>query len=458
LALSALLVAILVGCSAWDRVLLYDTGLYHLQAVKWMARYPVVTGLANLHTRFGYNNSVHLFGAYADTLWEGVAAHITNGFLLAFVVIHWFAEIFGAHTPRGRLRQAYCLFTLPWLLAKIWLGEVSSLSTDLPLTIFSFVVILELLSMPRGTGRRIVLPGALLVAMAAVATTTKLGGAALLVVVSAVILTVARKQLLTRAWAIALALPGLLLVGWVSRGIALSGWIAYPAFGHLPLRWAVPTDVAAFDYGNIQSWARMWDTTPAAIAAHDFWWWFAPWLDRFRASRECLLLAVSTALLAWRAAQGPSRSAARSAGELGVIAACLLGIVEWFVGAPDLRYGNFWFWMLPATLVAPMIAGMLSDARLRTLLVAVSIALVAWSGGFALHAPATMPKLWGRPPAPQRMKTTLTTIRRPTKIYVPSEGSGEDRCFDEELPCSPQQGALMRDPSRLGAGYVPLPR
>jgi hypothetical protein len=168
------------------------------------------------------------------------------------------------------------------------------------------------------------------------------------------------------------------------------------------------------------------------------------------------LLSISLALLAWRAAQGPTPSAARKAGELGAIAACVLGMIEWFSGAPDLRYGNFWFWMLPAVLVAPMIAGMLTDARLRTLVVGFSIALVSWSGGFAFHVSAIVPKLWGRPPAPQRMKTTRMTAGPGTEISVPAAGTGEDRCFDEELPCSPQAAAQLRDPARLGAGYLPL--
>src|SRR6266853_379052 len=36
-----------------DRVTAYDTPLYHLQIVKWDARYSAVPGLANLHLRFG---------------------------------------------------------------------------------------------------------------------------------------------------------------------------------------------------------------------------------------------------------------------------------------------------------------------------------------------------------------------------------------------------------------------
>lgn len=447
-----LLTWIVVAYAACDDVALYDTGLYHLQAVKWMTRYPVVLGLGNLHMRFGYNNSVHLFGAYTDTLWEGVAAHLANGFLLACALSHWFTEILVARTPRGRVRQVYCLFTLPWLLAKLWGGDVSSLSTDLPLTIFSFVFALELLSLPRGSRDRSGLPLTVVVTVAAVAVTTKLGGMALLLVSGVIVLVFAGKAIVTRRWLMVLVLPALLVVGWLARGVILSGWLIYPVFGHLPLNWSVPPKMAALDYGNIQSWSRMWKTPPEVLAEHGFWWWFAPWLDTFRAAREFMLLVVSTALLAWRTAEGPGRSAVRTAGEWGAIAACLLGILEWVTGAPDLRYGNFWFWMLPAVLFAPMVADAMTNAHARTALVALSIALCAWSGGFAFHETVSVPKLWGRPPAPQRAKT-IHNVTGDTDVLVPST---DDRCFDEPLPCTPQPGIqVLRNPADLGAGFEP---
>ena len=454
-AVVTLLTAIVVAYAACDKVALYDTGLYHLQAVKWMSRYPVVVGLGNLHMRFGYNNSVHLFGAYTDALWEGVAAHLANGFLLACALSHWFAEILTARTPRGRVRQVYCLLTLPWLLTKIWTGEVSSLSTDLPLAIFALLFALELLSLAKVSRDRLGLPLALIATLAAVAVTTKLGGMALVVVAGVAIVALAGKDIVTRRWLIILALPALLVVGWLARGVVLSGWLVYPVFGHLPLSWSVPRTLAAFDYGNIQSWSRMQGTPPEVLAAHDFWWWFGPWLDGFRASREFMLLVVSSALIAWRTAQGPGRAAVRTAGEWGAIAACLLGILEWLTGAPDLRYGNFWFWMLPAVLVAPMIADGMRQALVRTAVVAFSLALCAWSGGFAFHETASVPKLWGRPPAPQRAKTVHNQTGQ-TDVLVPST---DDRCFAEPLPCTPQPGIqTLRDPSDLGAGFDPAPR
>ena len=40
-----------------------DSGLYHLNAVRWAAEYPVVPGLGNLHGRLAFNNSFFLFSS-----------------------------------------------------------------------------------------------------------------------------------------------------------------------------------------------------------------------------------------------------------------------------------------------------------------------------------------------------------------------------------------------------------
>src|SRR5688500_16524798 len=46
--------------------LVYDTGFYHAQAVRWINEYPAVPGLANLHGRLAFNSSWFVWGALWD--------------------------------------------------------------------------------------------------------------------------------------------------------------------------------------------------------------------------------------------------------------------------------------------------------------------------------------------------------------------------------------------------------
>ena len=452
IAVLVVITSCIVAWSACDIPRLYDTGLYHLQTVKWSTEYPTVPGLANLHMRFGYNNSVHLFGAFTDAFWQGVAVHIANGFFLIVALAQWLTEIFMARTPRGRIRQLFCMFTLPFLLAKLWTMEVASLSSDLPLAVFSFVLVLELISLPRA---RTLLPLISIVSLAAVVVSTKLGGLAMFVVTGGFALLVLRRVASDwRARATLLALPVLIVVGWIVRGVIMSGWLLYPVFGRLPLAWAVPKAIAADDLGNIESWSRVFGKPPAEVFGHGFWHWFSPWLEVFRTSQEFIMLVVACALLAWRVAHAPPQTGRTyRAAEWFAAAACVLGIVQWFVGAPDLRYGGYLFWLLPAVLLVPLLAGVMRDATMRTLVLVLALAFATWAGAFRFHQFA-LPKLWGRPPAPQRVKTERRSIGPATEVYVPAAG---DQCFDEPLPCTPMIRAQQRDSGSHGAGYLPAP-
>jgi hypothetical protein len=450
------LAAIVVDYVASDLVRWYDTGLYHLQAVKWIAEYGVVPGLGNLHMRFGYNNSVHVFGAYVDAYWQGMSAHVTNGFFLTAVLAQWFTEIFTARTPRGRLRQAFCLLTLPFLFTRLWTLEPSSLGTDLPTTVFAFALVLELLSLQPDSRGRQLLPLTLIMALAAVSFSTKLGGLSLFLVAAVLAVWLLRRGASWRDRLLVFALPLLIAIGWCIRGVITSGWLVYPVFGHLPLSWSVPVDVAADDLGNIQSWSRVWAKGPSEVFGHGFWHWFSQWLDVFRMSREFVLLVVACSLLAWRAAFGSANSPVRRIGEWAAIAACVLGITQWFVGAPDLRYGAFLFWSLPAVLFAPMIARPLRDVTLRPLVLASVLAVCVWGGAFAFRLDATIPKLWGRLRAPQTVEVERVSVEPGLEVFKPLT---TDQCFDTALPCSPTPtSARLRRPGSLGSGFLPANR
>jgi hypothetical protein len=454
LAVIIFLIAVLVGWAAWDRVLLYDTGLYHLQVVRWSTRYSVVPGLANLHTRFGYNNSVHLFGAFTDALWEGAAAHVANGFLLCVALAQSFTEILTASTPRRRRRQVFCMAMLPFFLVKLWTTiEVSSLSSDLPLAVFSFALVLELLSMPPVSIRRAPLLIVVFLSLGAVASTTKLGGGSLLAVSCVFAFFVLRRGTNRRTLALTLTLPCALLLGWLVRGVVMSGWVVYPVFGRLPVSWAVPEDVAHVDLANIRSWARIFGKGPEEVFGHGFWHWFSPWLETFRVSHEFVLLVAASALVAWRIAYGsrPSKCAHRGA-EWFAVAACIAGMAQWFIAAPDLRYGGFLFWLLTGALIAPLLAPAMQDITQRAIVLMLALVFMVWSGAFSFHQ-FTPPKLWGRPIAPPRNATDLINTGAGTQVYVPTTG---DQCFDAELPCSPQRAQRLRRLGDISAGYAPI--
>ncbi|HTL31590.1 MAG TPA: hypothetical protein VL326_00620, partial [Kofleriaceae bacterium] len=456
-------IAIVIGCvalatlwcCAWaacDRVVWYDTGLYHLGVMKWNATYPATPGLANLHGRFGYDNSVHVYAAYVDAYWEGVAVHAMNGFFIALVLVQWFVEMFSARTPRGRLRQIYCLLTIPFILGKLWTVEVASLSSDLPLALMSLVLVLDLLSLPRA---RSVLPIVYVLALATATTTTKFGGLGLAVPTLVLAIIAVRRSSWRVRWVV-FGLPLVLTIAWLVRNVIVSGWLVFPVFGHMPVPWAVPKPVGEDHLRWIESWARIPGKTPAEVLDHGFRHWFVTWFEQFRRLPELVLFFVSLTLLVWRIVSGPSRSAATRAAEWTAIAAGALGILQWFVGAPDVRFGGFLFWLLPAALVAPMLAGAMSDrvlrAPTRTFALLVSLMLTAWTGGLTPRL-GTPPRWFGRPPDPRLGDNSIAHTANGMDFPVPVKG---DQCWDSPLLCTPYAGAqTLRDRADPGAGFNP---
>ena len=79
--------------------------------------------------------------------------------------------------------------------------------------------------------------------------------------------------------------------------------------------------------------------------------------------------------------------------------------LAWFYGAPDLRFGGFLFWTLPAVVFAPMVANAMRDTTVRSLVIALSLAMCAWNGGLTPRLDEIVPKLFNRPIAPQRVGT-----------------------------------------------------
>jgi hypothetical protein len=44
----------------------YDSGLYHFGSIKWLNEAPLIPGLANVHMRFGFNQSYFGFLALSN--------------------------------------------------------------------------------------------------------------------------------------------------------------------------------------------------------------------------------------------------------------------------------------------------------------------------------------------------------------------------------------------------------
>lgn len=456
----AVITVLVVAGHAAQHVGWYDTHLYHLQVVKWARTYPAVPGIANLHYRLAFDNSVHLFGALTDVFYKGRASHIANGLLCIVVTLQLLAKVVRPWHQHGRLLSAFCILVLPFVLERVASNEVASLSSDLPLNLICIVIVLEMLSWQSRRSRED-LRLALVLALATVAMTTKLGGAGMLAVAGLTVLATLverapakRVSLRLRAgWqprALALfALPALLLSGYFARQIILSGWLLFPTpIGNLHLSWSLPEAETLDQFRWIQSWARIPRLEPADVLDHGFMRWFQPWFNGFSGSQEFQVMALALALALVRLSQ-PRK--ARLPWQPVALAATVLSIVLWFKGAPDLRFGAGFFWLLLAVIGAPMLAQLLRERTGQLFGLVLGLALSIWTGGLSAELP---PKnAWTKLPPVKKPELFERELSPGLKAWVTDPST--DLCSNEPLPCTPYPvHQRLRRPGDLSAGFL----
>lgn len=428
----------------------YDTGLYHLQAVRWIQEYAIVPGLGNLHGRLAFNQSYFLLVALLDAaLPRGAGLHLLNGLLLLVLLFQLAsaAPRVLAATARPPLPDVLRLLLLPPVAMHLQVGrDVASPTPDLALLALATIIFLYLVDHLSALKHREGDQGALvrLGMLAALAITFKLTGVAFAACALAVALVPDRRRRLhswRERWT-ALLLPVLLLgIPWVARGIVTSGYPAYPGtLGALDVDWRIPRSAVEAQLLSIRSWARFPGRPPweGGISDRD---WLGPWAVRLVQSDEVrpvllLLVAAALALLwAWFRRDGahpPARAPALHGLPWIPIVA---GAAFWFWTAPDPRFLG----ALPAlaaawtaTLAVALGLPRREEAR-ATLVRGVTTGVLAGTLVLAGYHLAVQPR-YDRFRAPPH--APLTTIETETglRLHVPAEG---DRAWDAPLPSTP---------------------
>lgn len=236
-----------------------DTGLYHFQAVQWIAEEPVVAGLANLHGRFGFNSIWWVVAAMMQLPW------LTTG-QAAFFPVAMLGVFFGAlvidasislcrRSPSAEHFVIVCAFYL-WF-RQLAGGNDPSIATDPPANLLG---VATAACMVRACTGRDFASASLSVILATLVTATKLSAAVWLpgavMGLLGVIIVSKKSSVPWRGPVFAIAFSAVLGMLWIARGIYCSGFPFYPTrlFGVPSLPWAATTSNMAKDFADVQSW------------------------------------------------------------------------------------------------------------------------------------------------------------------------------------------------------------
>ncbi len=350
------LVFLLIFINSLNRPTNPDSGIYHAQTIRWIESYPVVPGLANLHTRLGFNSSwlvVNALFSFHQIFPQSL--HCLPGFLFVVVCAALLQKGAAAYRQGKIVPALFGLLAVAFLL-ETNIGQASSPGTDLP-AILLMVLLTFLWINQEWEAAQNALGGIVMVFLTFTVITIKLSAAPIALLTLIVLFRFLRqKQRQALRWFFLLA--GLVFIPWCARSVMLTGYLVYPIpFPDLfSVDWKIPAEHLRIEQAVIRAWGRMPGLPFEQVNRLAFLAWAKPWFYDFSFNRRILvalafLSPVAFLPLAFRAVRAVvSRAAIKPLlfGGLFLYA----GIVYWVLSAPDIRFGY--------TFIIPLVSLMVS--------------------------------------------------------------------------------------------------
>src|SRR5260370_3437626 len=439
----------------------YDNLLYHLAAVRWVADFGSVPGLANLHGRLGFNSALHPLAAFFGAPF-GIA--IGSEFVNPVIVLCVCAVLVQGIRLKPKEfftpGSVYAALFLPLILSLLFSDCLSSPQPDIAGAAIAILVTWHLREIifdqeavagsEQGAFLRCLMAGSL---VAMLKLSYAMFGLAAAGVVTLIVLF--RQRRLTSIWPPALVVF-LLSIQWVCRGYITSGYPFYPMdVGAIQFDWMVPVRSTLGERNWILSCAREpyqdWHTV---LGSSD---WFLPWVattisDLF--VRQSLLLFSSGLFLALISRRGRWRKP-RFYQWCWLIVPTIVSLVFWFLTAPAPRFAEAAIWPAAAD-VAFLPFACLDTVRpslrvFNSILIAGLIALeLSWGFIRLVTEHEEFPNFVG---APRQLVPRLTFSG--LTVWVPVEGDVTGAWQIPALPPSSfnprleQRGKTFRDGFRV---------
>jgi hypothetical protein len=268
---------------------LYDSYLYHINAIQWNEYFKATPGLANFHDRLGFNSTVFVLGAgfsFYDIYNQYI--FIINS-LAFFIFFSWILKkIFEIRNFKGIILLLFIYYFL-----NQYFNDISSPGSDILTNIIISYLFITLLINPEALKKKklifIILP--------LFCITLKLS--TLPIILISVLATFYEKDYIKEIKTLFFC-SLLFFVPWVTRNIILSGYVLYPVetIDIFNFDWKVPIDRVIETKKWIYSWARIPFKDYKEVLNMSFSEWFPIWWsNQLPLNRNILVLAIISPLL-----------------------------------------------------------------------------------------------------------------------------------------------------------------
>ncbi|RDU72518.1 hypothetical protein CQA66_04185 [Helicobacter aurati] len=356
-----------------------DTLGYHSGATQWVQEYPIVFGIANIHTRFGFNNILYNFAALSEVsnLFPSIRSFILNEVCLFYFCFAGFLALFTLKIQNfSSIFMSLILLWIPLVFWHFFGLYVESLLGCLGFSIVGFMLYcyescnVNLQARNKHFSnideiQRVHFSFIVIIFLCFFAVYIKISSIFLLfcALTSYCGLIIKLKSnnkdsilpktisimYTARLCVFSCAACAVLGLAWALKGICLSGMPAYPAkvlhFPNLP--WTIEESIRIGDIRAIHNWARVKDTENGDILIEQGKWlktWFYtflikdPWQRPLFIAGIIIILAF-LALLCCKKSTYQTIRANINPFSIGLSVGLISGVTFWFLSAPDPRFG-----------------------------------------------------------------------------------------------------------------------
>jgi hypothetical protein len=422
---------------------MFDSGLYHAQTVQWIEKYKAVKGLGNLHDRLAFNSAFFLPCAlFGFSFLKAGPFHLLNGYLtmlFSFSLVSYLT----CSNYRTKSYGVVCVI-LFYLLFRL-LGDHYRIPSPTPDSLATllvwFVALAFLFRQKSDAGVDYDFCYFSLICLVFFSITVKLSTFPLVLTVPYILFqcrhTLTKKRL---QWTAAAAC--MILTPWIMRNVILSGYLVYPfpALDVFNFDWKIPRIDVVSLVAFIRGWTRIpFLEDPAKALSLPFLSWFPVWYDDSRSIDKLIFILASVSpvflLLHWRRIK-------QDIDLIIVWAISYLGVIYWFVSAPDHRFG--YGFMCAAVSLSLYVLGMrikrgfFSSTFFRAMLM---LFVFVWGiyvssdaiGRLGNGDPRWFAHHWFVPGKYLKVESSVMCIQN-LCVSVPSKGCGG--CWYTPLPCA----------------------
>ncbi|QOI41030.1 hypothetical protein Lepto782_01020 [Leptospira interrogans serovar Canicola] len=441
----------------------YDSGLYHIQSIKWIQEYSVVPGLANLHGRFGFNPNI--FTIFALTSLKEIFKQeifSVNFVIYSILVLHSINRIYKILKQEG-FTNSFLLHSIVLFLILEQFMSLSSPTPDLISIVLPLYILTNLPKNENGIHSKLNLENYFSSIILSVYTiSVKLATIPLCILI---LLLIIRYKFDGKKLLIVISIIFLILLPWLIRNVILSGYLIYPfsAIDIFNFDWKVPLNAVVSEKLSITGWARNPGEGYKEAAQMKFWEWFPIWWNTISKLNR-LFIVISFLSPIFIFIYSLFKKIKIDFQTFAILFTSWIGVIFWILLAPDIRFGKAF---LGVSAISPLLYFnfkinffpiKISKTSKQIILVFIFIIISVFlinrrtynrCKNFIRENSAffVRPKKIEIPQNLEFKKIQMNNL----EVFIPAEG---DRCYDYEIPCMPYKNySLILRGKTLQSGF-----